>query len=395
MVVLIRLLQIPSPLIYKSLIDDVLVAGEFGGLLWLVSCLVCLAITVHLLAFCLRLISSRVQQGMLQDLRMKLYSRLQTLDMHFYKEHSTGGLLSRLMSDASKVQSIVSREAFEILASLLQIAVVLFVLYELSSHLLLFSALAFPAIAALVYCFQSRLYKISKALQEKRERLSARIQENLSGLHLIQAMVLEKRMFSVTERTGEKLKEVAYRCDKTLARAVLFSSVLVEIPLDAFVWGYGGYLVLNSELSLGALLAFSQYLSMLQFPLSSLFRLNLTLHAARASLERLYEILDAEARAQSSSCDLPLDVTKGLVEFRGITVYYEGATSPTLSKLSLSLERGDVLGIVGPSGSGKTTLINALMRFVEISSGGIEIDGRDIREVSLSSLRGCIGYVGQ
>ena len=395
MVTLVRLSGLPMPMLYRSLIDDALAGSDADLLFTLIGLMAAIMISVRLLSFVLGILAAKVQQSVLHDVRLALYEHLQRLDIGFFKTHPTGGLLSRIMSDVSLIQSILSRETFELFASTLQLFVVGAMLVWLNPELSLISALAFPVLVILVAVFQKRLYQISKTMQEHREDLSARIQENLAGYRLIQTLAMEDRQLEITRKTSEKLRNTVVRSEIIGSGANLLSVVLTDIPLTILVWGYGGFLVIQGQLSLGSLLAFYQYLMMLYDPVIRLFRFNIRLQVARAALDRLYEVMDTEPAVSDKPDAGVLQVTRGAIRFEDVTLSYSSEEEDALSELNLELSPGEVLGLVGPSGSGKSTFVNGLCRFLSPRSGRILIDDQDLETVTLNSLRKNIGVVPQ
>jgi len=395
LVVATRLVSLPMPLVYRALVDQALPGEDLRLLGLLVGGMAALLLGGRGLGFARQVLSAKLQQAVLHDVRLALYAHLQRLDLGFYRQHTTGGLLSRIVNDVRQVQSILSGRTFEVLASLAQIVVVAGLLLWLNPHLSLVSALVFPVLVLLVALFQKRIYRISRAMQERHEALSARLQENLAGLRLIQALTLEQRQLDATAGTSAELRDTLVRSELIGSGVTLLTVALTDMPLTLLVWGYGGYLVVRGELTLGSLLAFHQYLMMLYSPVIQVFRFNIQLQVARAALDRLYELLDA----RSATADVPqasaLQCTAGDLRFEGVTLRYGADEPPALRCLDLHVEAGEVLGLVGPSGAGKSTLVNGLLRFLPTTEGRILLDGQDIAAVSAESLRRQVGLVAQ
>jgi ABC-type multidrug transport system fused ATPase/permease subunit len=394
-VLLIRLFQLPPPLLYRSIVDQALPEGNVLQLGQMIATLAAVLLGARILGFFLHVLAAKLQQSILHDVRMTLCAHLQKLDLGFFKRHRVGGLLSRITSDVNRVQSIISRQTFEIFASLLQVIVVAGMLVWLNPELSLVSAVVFPLLIGLVVIFQKRLYNIAKTMQERREDLSAKIQENLAGTRLIQIMALEKQTLFATRATSTELKKTVVRSEAIGAGVNVLTIALTDLPLTLLVWGYGGYLVIKDELSLGSLLAFYQYLMMLYDPVIQILRFNIQLQMAKASVDRIYEILDTDPMIFDSEDAQPLRVEQGAILFDDVSLRYDPEGPDVVEGLSLEIKPGEVLGIVGPSGAGKTTIVNGLTRFLSPSAGRILIDGQDIESVTLSSLRKQIGLVAQ
>jgi len=391
----LRGLSLPLPLLYREIVDRALPQREGGLLLGLIVALAALLLATRVLGFVLQVLSTRIQQAVLHHVRLRLYAHLQRMDLGFFRRHSTGGLLSRILSDAAQVQSVLSRQTFEVLAGALQLVVVGGLLLWLQPRLALLCAGVLPVLLGLVALFQRRIYRLSRALQEQREALSARLQENLAGVRLIQALSLEERQLEATRATSAALRDTVTRGEVLGSGVNLLTLTLTDLPLTLFVWGVGGLLVLRDELSLGGLLAFYQYLMMLYDPVLRLLRFHLQLQAARASLDRLFEILDSPPAVRDRPDAQPLRAPHGHLRCEGLSLRYGPDQPAALRSLDLELQPGEVLGLVGPSGAGKTTLINGLLRFLEPCAGRILLDGQDLADVRLDSLRRKIGLVSQ
>ncbi|MBM4321129.1 MAG: ABC transporter ATP-binding protein, partial [Deltaproteobacteria bacterium] len=303
--------------------------------------------------------------------------------------------LSRLMSDVAQVQAIVSRESCEVAASVLELLLVGGLLLWLDARLTAICVLVFPLLIGLVALFQQRLYRISRTMQERREALSAQLQESLSGMRLIQSLAIEERRLAATGATSARLRDTVVRSEVLGSGVNLLTTVLTDLPLTLFVWGYGGYLVLSGSLTLGSLLAFYEYLMMLYGPVIRIFRFNLNLQVARAAVDRLYEVLDSRPAVADLPGARPLAVPHGRIRFEEVSLAYEPAAPPSVQGLTLEVAPGEVLGLVGPSGAGKSTVVNGLLRFLRPAAGRILIDGQDLEQVTLASLRRQVGLVSQ
>ncbi len=390
-----RLAGLPIPLIYKTIIDRALPERDGALLLRLIIIFALLLILVRLLRFVLHVASAWVQQNVLHEVRVALYAHIQNMGLRFFKRHATGGLLSRIVSDVAQVQTVLSQEVFELAAAVVQLAVIGVLLFSLNLHLALYAAGVFPVLFLLAFLFQKKLYRVSRIMQEKRESLSARLQENLSGVQLIQSLGIEKARRGKVADESAALKRTVVRAESIGSSVTLCTFVLTDLPLTVLVWGYGGFLVLDNMLELGSLLAFSHYVKMLYDPVIRIFQFNVRLQTARASIERIYEVLDTEPEMKDRADAVSLRVKEGEIRFERVTLQYEPGVAPAVKAVDLVIEPGEVLGIAGPSGAGKTTLAAALLRFLSPVEGRILIDGRDLETVSRASLCRQVGFVRQ
>ncbi len=395
LVIGIRFLALPVPLIYRQIVDEALPGGDRELLTWSIIILGVLLISARLLIFLRQTQGAGLRQRVLHELRVQIYAHLQKMELGFFRDQPTGGLLSRVMNDVERIQAFVSEEIFEVSAAGVQVLIVGALLLWLNSHLALLAALVLPTLMILVALFQKPLYRISRAMQQRQEQLSARIQEDLAGIRLIQALHREAEQLQRNSKSSAALRDTLIHAETIGAGVNLLTFLLTEIPLNLLVWGYGGYLVIDGGLSLGGLIAFQQYLMMLYTPVVRIFRFNIQLQMARAALDRLHEILERSPRIREPLGAAILQVERGAICFEGVSLRYPESSASVLREIDLEIQPGEILGISGNSGAGKSTLVQALLRFLDPQAGQISIDGQRIDEVSLGSLRRAVGLVAQ
>lgn len=390
-----RAAALPAPLICRRIVDEILASHRDERLLGSVLGLACTLVASTVLGYTLQLVAIQLRQAVLHDVRLAILKHLSRMDLDFFRRQKSGGLLSRIMSDVSTVQSVLSEEVFHVAAAAIQVVVVGLLLFWLEPRLALVVALAVPMQVVLVKFFQRPLYRMSRRMQEQREALSAQVQENLGAMRLLQATTSESRELVRAGKASELLRDSLVKAERVGVGANSLSILLTEVPLALLVWGYGGKLVLSGSLTLGGLIAFHQYLLMLHQPVVRVFRFRIELESARAAVDRVWEVLDAKAAVREHPAAVPLVVQGGHVRFEHVTLAYSQEGEAAVRDVSFELKPGEVIGLVGPSGAGKSTIVNGLLRFLEPRAGRITIDGQDIRKVTLESLRKQIGLVDQ
>ncbi|MCU0692830.1 MAG: ABC transporter ATP-binding protein/permease [Polyangiaceae bacterium] len=389
---------LPAPWLEKRIIDDAIPGGDTRALLLLVASIAGLFALGRGLSFARGYLSAKVRQRVLTDVRMHMYEHLQRMSQRFFARHGTGGLLSRITHDVEQVQNLLNDKLFEVVASGIKIVAVIGFLFAISPKLTLLCAIPLPIVAGIFLLLRKRVYRENVALQETHARLSDRIQQNFSGMKVIQAEVLEDRMRDETLRTSRELERVSVRREVLAVTGDLMTTLVAYVPIVSIIWGVGGTMVIRDTLTLGSLLAFTQYLFGLIMPITQLFRFNMELQAGYAALDRIYDILDEEPDIKDAPDAVELREPIETITFDDVSLAFaEGLDAPryALRHVSFEVRRGERLALVGPSGAGKTSVINLLLRFYRPTSGQIRINGQPIERFTIESLRRAMAYVSQ
>ena len=354
-----------------------------------------------------RVVAGRVSLGVEFDLRQRFYGHLQRLELGFFDGQQTGQLMSRATVDLQSIRFFLGYGLIFITQNLLTITLASAVMFAISPWL----ALLALAPAPLVVYAASRYNRVSRpALQEVQQRiaeLTAEAEENVSGVRIVKAFAREEHQLRRFQRAVARVFEQSVYSTRLQA---FFSPLIGLLPQlgIALVLLVGGRQVISGSLSLGDFTAFYTYLVMLAGPMRMLGMAMGMAQRAIASGNRLFEILDREPRIESPPGAPPLPPGGGRVALRDVTLRYpserRGASGSDPSRLgkdpvaaldgvSLEVEAGRTVALVGPSGSGKTSLVALIARLYDPDSGRVEIDGADVREVDLASLRSQVAYV--
>lgn len=327
------------------------------------------------------------------DLQIKVYNKLQQLSMKYYHDKQTGQIMSRVVNDSNRVELLIAHAVPDVIANVAIIVGVTVMLLRINVRLALLSLITVPLLVILSIVFAKLVLPIFRKAQAILGDLNANLQDNISGIKEIQVFNQQlkesgKVSFSARGHADAILK--ALRLSAAYGGAVQYLSLIGTV----IVITYGGYMALHGYVEVADIVAFLLYLGMFFAPITALARLNEDMQTAIAGSERVFEILDAEEDVKEVENPHALQDVKGHIVFDNVNFYYnEGAQ--VLSNINLEIEPGEVVALVGPTGVGKTTFINLLNRFYDPVDGNITLDGHNLRDVSLESLRDCMSNVMQ
>ncbi len=327
------------------------------------------------------------------DIRNAIYERLQRLSYAYHDKAQIGQIMSRATQDVEGVRFYISMGLLRLVytAVLLVVALVLMALADL--RLALASWVFLPLIATISIVSQSKLRPVWMRVQDQQGRMSTVLQENLSGMRVVKSFAREAFESAKFWKEIEALFKDSYYTNRVMARVSPLMTALGSLAIVTTIW-YGGHEVARGHLTIGDLTAFLFYLQLLQMPVRSLgFIVNIVARAT-SSGQRIYEILDAESAVKEKPDAIELKDVKGHVRFEDVSFGYD-AISPVLRHITFEARPGEMVALLGPTGSGKSTIVNLLPRFYDVTGGRITIDGIDIRDVTLASLRRSIGIVQQ
>jgi ABC-type multidrug transport system fused ATPase/permease subunit len=371
--------------LFKLLVDDVLVPGDLGALPWLAAAYAGLTLLGGIASFGDDYLSAWIGERFLLGLRGRLYGHMLTLS-DGRERRRLGDLLARLTGDVHAIESFVLTGVGTAIAATLQIAFFTAALFYLQWDLALLSLVVAPLFWFAAQRF-SRLIK--RATREKRRRsgsLGAVAEEGLSNALLVQAYNRQDTELERFQREAEGILSAELAATRLRS---LFSPVvdLIELAGALLVIGWGTYALSEGRISLGGMLAFLAYLTLLYGPIRDLSRLGTTIFAAAAAAERVIEVLDQAPLVEERPTARPLGRARGVVELERVSFSYPGRAASALEDVSLRVEPGQTLALVGASGAGKSTVAKLLLRLHDPDEGVVRLDGRDVRELTLESVR--------
>jgi ATP-binding cassette, subfamily B, bacterial len=386
-------LQAATIWIYKILIDDVLVPRDFELLVWVVLAYLGLTLADGVASFCEEYLSDWVGGRFMVSLRTEFFSHLQSLSLSFFERRSLGDMLSRLSDDIEEIEEFVISEMASTLTYLFQFVFFVGALFYLQWHLALVSLIVLPLFLVVARYFSKRM---GGATREERRRVgsvSAVAEESLSNAALVQAY--NRQEYEVSR--FHKENEASFAAEMKATRLdALFSPLvdIIQVLGVGVVIAVGTWELSQGHLTIGGLIVFLVYLSQLYTPIRGLSELLTTFYEASAGAERVIEFFDQKPSVKEQDEPLTLEHAQGHIEFDSVSFRYPAKKRKALNKKRKALSEvsfeagpGEVLALVGPSGSGKSTITKLLLRFYDPNRGAIRLDGHDLRELSLHSLR--------
>ena len=334
-----------------------------------------------------------ISQRVAYDVRNRIYDRLQRLSYAYHDRQQTGQLMSRATQDVEAIRWFIHMGVLRA-GYIVLLLIAILVLMAVTNWKLTLVAWAFlPFIAWRSTVMALSLRPLWMKIQEGLARLTTVLQEALTGVRVVKAFAREKHEGAKFRTEAEALFADSYRGSRIQALNSPMMTGLWLAAISATLW-FGGREVANGNLNIGELTLFLLYLTMLNMPVRMLGWIIMISSRAESAGQRVFEILDAESAVKEKPGAVELKDVQGRVRFEGVSFGYD-SISPVLRDVDLEAKPGQVIALMGPTGSGKTTIVNLMPRFYDVTSGRITIDGNDIRELTLASLRRAIGTVQQ
>jgi ATP-binding cassette subfamily B protein len=387
------------PYITIPLLDNVLsprqngLPANFDDVPWYLAALFGAAVLAWLLSWAKTYILARVSEQVSAGLRNDTYAHLQRLSLEFFGGKRTGDLISRVGSDTDRICTFLSVSLLDFCTDALMIVMTAAILFKIDRPMAFVALLPFPLIAWMAQKVRIRLrHGFARTRAAWAEMVNV-LADTIPGIRVVKAFAQEKREI---ERFGRRNQHVF---DSNIRVNLLWSFFGPTVTLltdfgTMVIWGYGAWCVFyRPEISVGILVGFTMYMNRLYMRLESMSRFLASTQRAAASTHRIFEILDRRATVADPVRPVHPGRLRGKIELRNVSFKY-GARTVT-NDVSLTIEPGEMIGLVGPSGSGKSTLVNLICRFYDVAAGSISVDGNDIRSFPVEEYRGNIGIVLQ
>ena len=439
--IIATMLNLVIPLITGRIIDEGIEAGVARFIMLGALAMVGVALLRALFSFTQNFWAAKASQNVAYDMRNALYDKIQNLSFGYHDRAQTGQLLTRATSDVDRVQMFVGRGLIMFVMALLMLVGSLILLFSIDWQLALIMVVIIPLTMGIFILFASRLRPLFTKVQQYIAQLNTILQENLAGVRVVKAFGREPYEWNRFSVANLDLMNQTIDVGKMIAIAFPLTFLIANLGTLAVVW-LGGLQVIGGRLTIGELVAFQSYLLMATFPILMLGMILAMVSQAAASSDRIFEILDTRSEVIENPDAIDLPQIEGRVTFKGVWFSYYGhkgaekteesdgrkqkrghgsgagvmggmgmgmemgmggtGAPPTpevddwvLKDVSFVAEPGQVIALLGATGSGKSTIINLLPRFYDVTRGDVTIDGIDVREVTLDSLRSQVGIVMQ
>lgn len=337
-------------------------------------------------------LSCLVSNKVIVDLRVKLYEHLQDLSLDFYGSWHTGELTSRMMNDITLLQTTILTSFTAIIPQTILLIGLLGYIFWLNWRLSLLTLIALPLIIQVIRMFAAQLRHISEQVQQKTADITSHVQETISQIRVVKSFTMEKEEIEKFRAENKKGFNISMQAVQILSTQSPVIALLQAIAAVSIVW-YGGIEIVNGHLTLPQLISFATALGIMTDPGSTLSKAFAIIQQGMASIKRIFEIIDIKPTVADSKTARALPKVSGLVEFKNVSFAYEKEI--VLKDINLSVPAGESIALVGRTGAGKSTLVNLIPRFYDPTEGKVLVDGHDLRDVTLESLRRQIAIVPQ
>jgi ATP-binding cassette subfamily B multidrug efflux pump len=399
-------LQLAPPYLTKVVIDSYIPAGDLSGLAAIAAMYLATLFASFAFEYAQTWTMQVTGQRVMFDLRMQVFSHLHKLDLKFYDRNPVGRLMTRVTTDVDVLNELFTSGVVSIFGDVFTLIGIMAVLAWMDWRLALVAFSVLPLIALITQWFRTNVRESYRTVRLWIARINAYLQERITGMSTVQLFRREPRDFAAFDEIDRAHRNA--NVDSIFYYAVFYPAVeLVSALAAALIIWYGGGRVMTDALTLGSLVAFLQYSQRFFRPISDMSEKFNVLQGAMASSERIFALLDTPVEVTSPEVRLKPDTTavrlkpdttddaaKVAIAFENVTFAYVPG-EPVLKNVSFRVEPGQRVALVGATGSGKTTIVNLLLRFYDVQEGRITIDGVDIREMNLPTLRALFGLVLQ
>ena len=389
------------PLLIKIVLDDIIDPEDLTNaektkqlFYWLGGTIFVFFIIRPPIEYYRQYFAQHVSNKVLFDIRKEIYAHLQRLSLKYYANTRAGEVISRIINDVEQTKNFIMTGLMNLWLDLATIVIAVIIMLTMDVKLTIVALIAFPFYAFSVKYFFGQL----RALTRKRSQALAGVQsylhERVAGMSIIKSFTLEKHEQKLFDEANGEFLEKALDHTKWNAKSFAVVNTITDVaPL--LVIAYAGYQVINDDLSVGTMVAFIAYIERLYGPLRRLVTSSTTLTQSIASMDRMFELIDEPYEVQNKVDAKELRDVKGEVRFQHVAFQYEAAGTQILKDIHFTIQPGETVAFVGMSGGGKSTIISLIPRFYDVTSGSVMIDGQDVRDVTIHSLRSQIGLVLQ
>jgi ATP-binding cassette subfamily B protein len=383
-----------TPKYVQEAIDLIGEKVELDVLLNYVFIIIGLALSKGFFMFLMRRIMIGASRKIENDIRNDFFEKLTKLDVNFFHNNRTGDLMARATNDLGKIRSVFGPAIMYTITLIFAFIVYFNMMISISFELTMWTTIPLPIMAIIVYFFGQKIQKKQGKIQADYSEISNYAQENLAGNRVVKSFVLEKEQIKKFQSHSQTYYEkyTDFMKLQSLFHPIIYLIIMFGVVAIFF---FGGNLVVKNELTIGELTAFLLYLNMLSWPSIAVGWVAGLYQTGVASVKRINKILHAESTIKTEKTNSKIQHLEGKIEFRNLTFRYPNTEKDILSNISLTLKKGETLGIIGHVGSGKTTFINLLSRLYQVEDNQLFIDGNDMNKISPEVISGNIAVVPQ
>jgi ATP-binding cassette, subfamily B, multidrug efflux pump len=391
---LVNAANLYTPQLLRQLIDNGIYALNLNLIWYTAGLIVVIALVRGLFNFLQGYLSEKTSQGVAYEMRNEIFERLQHLSFSYHDQSQTGKLMTHMTSDVEMVRMFTGNGLLQLISAIVLLIGTLIILFSMNALLTLIFLAMIPPIAVIFGFFIKTLLPRSRIVQERLEKLNSLLQENLAGVRVVKAFAREDherdRFFT---RNQDLLNEniTLLGIFATFFPMIFF---IANIAVVGVLW-VGGLEVITGGMTLGELVAFIGYQGFFLMPIFMLGFVGSVISRAEASAQRIFEVIDAKSEVTDKPDAIEAPRFKGHVVFNDVSFRYAGGEAPVIEEISFEALPNQTVAIMGRTGSGKSSIINLIPRFYDVSSGKVSVDGYDVRDLTLSSLRSQIGIVLQ
>jgi ATP-binding cassette subfamily B protein len=387
-------LSLMIPRIIRSVIDDGLVRGATGHLIQSALLLLGIGLVSAVLNLANRYLSEWIAARVGYDLRNRMYDHIQYLPFTYHDHAQSGQLISRCIEDVRSIEKFAGSAVSELIRFVLLSLGILYIMLTYNVQLAVISLLPLIPLVALTTNFGTKIGKLFFEVDNSVGEVSNRLQENVVGVQVVRAFAREEYEINRFDAANKQVFRTWVRVIDEWSKIMPTSHWLTTISIILILW-FGGQMVMDGRLTIGAIVAFNAYVLMLAEPAQQLTALVNAGGEAAAGTQRIFEVLDIQPAIQSPENAISLTELRGEVEFDRVSLKYQDEKSASLAGISQKVRPNQIVALIGPTGSGKTSLVNLIPRFYDVTEGAVLVDGVDVRNMDLVALRRQIGIVLQ
>ena len=385
------------PYLQKIAIDKYIMPpgtkGNINGLTFIAIIYILISVINWIVAFWQTYTLTWMGQGVIYDVGVKLFSHIQRLSMEFFDKNETGKIISRITNDVQALNELITQGITSTIVDIFRMVGIMIIMLSMNVRLSLLSFTLLPFLFLVSILFRSKGRAAFREVRKKVADVTAKLEEGISGVRVVKSFSREKANIQHFDKTNEENLNANMQAVRVWSIYYPIIESITAIGTCIVIW-YGGVQVMGEYLTRGELVAFLAYVRMFYMPVRQLSRIYSTMQSAMAASERIFEIMDTEPLVAEAPNAIEMPPIEGYVVYNNVSFAYEG-DKYVIKNISLTAEPGQTIAIVGPTGAGKSTIVSLLARLYQPQEGIITIDGHNINDVTLESLRRQMGIVLQ